>query len=554
MANGVHREYKRRFPNIEGTGSIHMTVVNQEEKIRAARELREHMLADRYRPGYHFTVPEDIGQPGDPNGAFFANGRYHLMYLYNRRGMPGWRGNGFCWGHVSSSDLVHWRHHPDALLPGDGDGGCFSGGAFVDDDGTAYLTYWRLPLSADGAEGTGIGIARSRDRHYDSWEKLRVPSLDGTEFGIRETVGDDGEPLYQCNADPSNIWKKDGDYYMEAGNVPILNKLGRKPNSPAKYRGDWVDLYRSNDLKRWEYLHRFYQRNTGNVWTQESEDDMCPSFLPLPFGRDGGGMSGKFLQLFISHNMGCQYYIGEYDTRGDRFIPEIHGRMTWADNTFFAPEALIDDKGRQVMWAWLIDNPHSSVERDIEDGWSGVYGLPRLLWLGGDGTLRMAPPPELQVLRYNEKSFGDVTLESAGERPLTVANGESCEIRLTVDIGSAREAGLFVRSSPDGEERTVLSYDKQENSLVFDSTKSGRMGRRVRERAPLELAEGETLQLSVFIDKSVVEVYANDRQAITRRVYPGRQDSDRVKVFCRGGGRAEFSAIRAWEMMPSNAW
>jgi len=88
-----------------------------DEMIQHARQLRERFLADVYRPGYHFVVPEDLGIPGDPNGAFFANGRYHLMYLYNRRQV------GFCWGHVSSHDLIHWRHHPDAIGPGDGDEG-----------------------------------------------------------------------------------------------------------------------------------------------------------------------------------------------------------------------------------------------------------------------------------------------------------------------------------------------------------------------------------------------------------------------------------------------
>ena len=48
-----------------------------------ARKYREWLLSDLYRPGYHFTVPDGDGRPGDPNGAFFADGRYHLMYLYN---------------------------------------------------------------------------------------------------------------------------------------------------------------------------------------------------------------------------------------------------------------------------------------------------------------------------------------------------------------------------------------------------------------------------------------------------------------------------------------
>jgi hypothetical protein len=46
------------------------------------------------------------------NGAFYHNGRYHLMYLYNRNG------SGFCWGHVSSTVLIHWRHHPDEIRVG----------------------------------------------------------------------------------------------------------------------------------------------------------------------------------------------------------------------------------------------------------------------------------------------------------------------------------------------------------------------------------------------------------------------------------------------------
>ena len=186
-----------------------MTTSTHVVKMQASRELREQLLRDKHRPGYHFAIPEDIGRPGDPNGAFYANGRYHLMYLYDRRGVHAWGDRGFCWGHISSHDLVHWRHHPDAIAPGDGDGGCFSGGAFVDDDGTAYISYWRLPLG-EGAEGSGIGIARSRDRHYARWEKLEMPSLDGTDWGILERRDEAGNPMFLCNADPSNIWKKDG--------------------------------------------------------------------------------------------------------------------------------------------------------------------------------------------------------------------------------------------------------------------------------------------------------------------------------------------------------
>jgi len=504
--------------------------------VQSTRLLRERLLADPYRPGYHFCVPEDIGRPGDANGCFFARGRYHLMYLYNRNGV------GFCCGHLSSQDLVHWRHHPDGIGPGDGDEGCFSGGGFLDDDGTAYLSYWML------WGDKGIGLAKSHDAHYDRWQKLEAnPVVKSTEWGITEVEDADGNPLIYGSADPSNIWRKDGKYYLLTGNLPVLNKVGRKPDAPPEQQGDRLYLFESEDLATWKYRGVFYERNPE--WTAPDEDNMCPSFLPLPSSPGGGAPSGKHLLLFISHNRGCQYYVGDYDTASDRFIPTGHGRMTWVDNTYFAPEALVDDRGRQIMWAWLTDNPGGEPEK----GWSGVFGLPRSLWLAEDGTLGMRPVEELAMLRSGEQSWNDVTLADGETKPLDGVVGDSCELELTIHPATARQGGVKVRASPGGEEETRLYYDAAARKLVFDATRSGVDGRRVVEQAPLELNDGEPLALRVFVDKSVVEVYANDRQAICRRVYPGRDDSLGVVLFAHGG-RAEFSRVKAWEMMPSNPY
>ena len=505
-----------------------------DEAVRSARLLRERFLADPYRPTYHFCVPEDMGMPGDPNGAFYHNGRYHLMYLYNRNG------SGFCWGHISSGDLVHWRHHPDAIGPGNGDEGCFSGGAFVDDDGAAYLSYWMLW----GAKG--IGLAKSRGPNFDSWTKLEAnPVIKSTEWGITEAKDPNGKTFLYGSADPSNIWKKDGRYYMLTGSLLVLNKIGRALNAPVSEQGDRLYLSVSDNLKDWKYLHVFYQRNAE--WTDRSEDNMCPSFLPLPSRPAGGPPSGKHLLLFISHNKGCQYYVGNY--RDDHFTPDNHGRMTWVDNTYFAPEALVDGQGRQIMWAWLLDNPSAEKEK----GWSGVYGLPRSLWLGADGTLRMRPVKELEVLRYHEKAWKGLRLADGETKALDGVTGDSCELELEIKVGTAQCCGLKVRASTSGAEETLLYYDADKKELVFDSTRSGGEGRKVVERAPFTLKPGEPLKLRVFVDKSVVEIYANERQAIGRRVYPTRTDSLGVVLFAKGGG-AQFKTAKAWDMMPSNPY
>jgi beta-fructofuranosidase len=508
-----------------------------EAVVQSTRLLREKLLEDPYRPGYHFCVPEDNGRPGDSNGCFYANGRYHLMYLYQRSGV------GFSWGHISSNNLVHWRHHPDAIAPGHGDEGCFSGGAFLDDDGTAYLSYWML------WGDKGIGIARSSDRHYDHWEKLAAnPVIKSTEWGITETTDENGNKLIYGSADPTNIWKQDGKYYILNGNLLVLNKYGRKPDAPAAMKGDRLYLLESEDLEDWQYKGSFYERNPA--WTEDSEDNMCPSFLPLPSSPDGGPASDKHLLLFISHNKGCQYYVGDYDTTNQRFIPNNHGRMTWVDNTYFAPEALVDDQGRQIMWAWLTDNPQD----EKAQGWSGVYGLPRSLWLGDDGTLRMRPVKELEMLRCAPLAWEDIELADGDTKVLRGVVGDSCELEVIVDPSStAQQVGAKVRASADGTEETLLYYDTQKKELVFDATQSGIQGRKQVERAPLDLKPGEALKLRVFVDRSVVEVYANDRQAICRRVYPGRVDSLGVLLFAKGGA-ASVPSVKAWEMMQSNPY
>lgn len=505
-----------------------------DEVVRSTRLLRERFLADPYRPGYHFCVPEDMGMPGDPNGAFYHDGRYHLMYLYNRNGV------GFSWGHISSKDLLHWRHHPDAIGPGNGDEGCFSGGAFVDDDGTAYLSYWMLW----GAKG--IGLATSREPDFDVWAKSEAnPVIQSTEWGVTEAKDENGKTIYYGSADPSNIWKKGGRYYMLTGSLLVLEKLGRKPDSPVEEQGDRLYLFESEDLKTWTYKHVFYERNPE--WTDRSEDNMCPSFLPLPSNAEGGPPSGKHLLLFISHNKGCQYYVGEY--RDDRFYPDNHGRMTWVDNTYFAPEALMDGRGRQIMWAWLLDNPPDEGQK----GWSGVYGLPRSLWLGADGTLRMAPVSELEALRDREQTWNDLTVTDGVPFRLEGVVGDSCELRLDIEGGNATRYGVKVRASSNGEEETRIYYDSDTKELVFDSTKGGTLGRPAVERVPFALGENEPLNLRVFVDKAVVEVFANERQAIGRRVYPTREDSTGMALFTEEG-EATFSSVTAWRMVATNPY
>ena len=73
------------------------------------------------------------------------------------------------------------------------------------------------------------------------------------------------------------------------------------------------------------------------------------------------------------------------------------------------------------------------------------------------------------------------------------------------------------------------------------------------QQAPFELADGERLKLRIFLDRSVLEVFANGRQCMTQRIYPTREDSLGVSVFAYGG-ETTLKSLDVWEMRTTNSW
>jgi beta-fructofuranosidase len=63
----------------------------------------------------------------------------------------------------------------------------------------------------------------------------------------------------------------------------------------------------------------------------------------------------------------------------------------------------------------------------------------------------------------------------------------------------------------------------------------------------LNLKPGELLRLNVFLDASVVEVFANGRACLTGRIYSSRNDSVGVNIFAKEG-RARLQRLDAFEM------
>ncbi|SDF70729.1 Glycosyl hydrolases family 32 N-terminal domain-containing protein [Fontibacillus panacisegetis] len=88
----------------------------------------------------------------------------------------------------------------------------------------------------------------------------------------------------------------------------------------------------------------------------------------------------------------------------------------------------------------------------------------------------------------------------------------------------------------DGEEETLLYYDLNQSMLLADRTKttlhSGEKCGGIQ-GGKLELLE-ENLKLHIYLDRSMVEAYANGLKSLTTRVYPSRLDATGLQIWGDG--------------------
>ena len=160
-------------------------------------------------------------------------------------------------------------------------------------------------------------------------------------------------------------------------------------------------------------------------------------------------MGDRHVFLFISHDLGTQYVIGEWID--ETFRPERHGMMNWSGGRFFAPETLLDDRGRRILWGWV---PEAQAHHCGEAaGWSGVMSLPRVLSLAADRSLRITPIEALQHLRTGLRSREQVQIPAGGEVALPEMAGNQQELQVVFAPAPAQVCGLKVCRSPDGRKR-----------------------------------------------------------------------------------------------------
>jgi beta-fructofuranosidase len=454
------------------------------------------------RPTYHVTAPANW--LNDPNGLVRWNGRFHVFYQYNPAGPFH---DTIHWGHATSEDLVRWRDEPVALSPspdGPDRDGCWSGCA-IDDDGTPTLLY----TGGDGRRQLPC-LAIADDDALRRWEKhpdnpvIEAPPAD---VDVLETEHWEAEFRDHC------VWR-------EAGRWQQIIGTGLVDRGGAALR------YSSEDLREWRYegpLLVGEWASDGTVWE-------CPELLDL----------GDRRLLHVSNCEDVVYFLGEL--RDGRFAVDRQGTLDHGD--FYAPQSLADGD-RHVTFGWLPEARDLDAQWDA--GWSGALSLPRVLSVGPDGDLRQRPAAEVERLR-TERLLDGATFElSAGERRRLDVAGRTLELDLEVRLRDAAAAELSVFESPDRAERTTLRYGR-DGELVVDRTAASDDSRVTADTQRMAVPpHDEPLSLRCFLDRSVLEVYANGRHCLTSRIYPTRDDSVGVSLAA-DDGRATVRDLSVWRL------
>ena len=118
------------------------------------------------------------------------------------------------------------------------------------------------------------------------------------------------------------------------------------------------------------------------------------------------------------------------------------------------------------------------------------------------------------------------------------------EIRLTIEPGDATRFGLKLFRSSGGEEETVITYDAERQQFVVDFERASEdenlsYGRDMRDHnsgvrqqiVPFPLERDARLDIDIFVDRSIIEMFVNSRACIVQRVYPTRDDSKGFSLF-----------------------
>lgn len=473
----------------------------------------------RYRPLFHHTPL--YGWMNDPNGMFYMDGVWHLYYQYNPYGSK-WQN--MTWGHSTSTDLVNWKHEPEAIRP-NGLGSVFSGSCVIDSANTAGF-------------GKNAVIALYTSAGTSQMQSLASSTDGGETFTVYPA-----NPVLTLESearDPNMFWNEDTGEW----NLVLAHALDHE-----------ILFFTSPDLKSWT-LQSAFGKGAGSqdgVWE-------CPDLFELPIE----GTDEKKWVLICNINPGgpfggsaIQYFIGDWD--GTTFIADT-------DGSGIIPTKWLDygkDNYALVTWSGAPDNRRTAI--GWMSNWQYAAEVPTMqyrsantlpreisLFRADDGQVYASSTPSPELLALRDKLIVNKPNVSLKKRSNTFmlpsGNDGVCEIVAELDAASA--ASVTITLSNKLGERVVMVYNHAEHTISFDRRNSGKVD--FSESfpavtvAPTFESNGK-MSLRIFIDRSSIEFFGNDgRSVMTNLVFPSEPYTN--ISFSAVGGKAKLKNLKIYSL------
>ena len=405
---------------------------------------------------FHLEMPK--GLVNDPNGLCYHQGKYQIFFQWNPFGCEHKHKH---WTYTQTTNFINYTKPQIALAPVDkfDKDGCYSGSARSKNN--------KLEI---------IYTANLKDEQNIRYPRqVLVKQDDDGEF-IKEKIIIDTVPKgYTTHFRDPYIFTKNNRSFIILGaqreNLTGCALIYEEIDENWIFKGE---------LKT-QLTDFGYMWECPNLFTIDDKDILvfCPQ-----------GLKAQKYQYQNLYQAG--YLIGQFNPDTLEFT---HGEFHEFDMgfDFYAPQVLVHEN-RHILIGWVGMPDKLQDYPTINDGWVHSLTLPRELILKND-KLYQRPISELNELNQN-------TTTKINTDKISLSTNKKLEISIPLkDISSWQGKLKF------NDEYILLTYDKNTSVFTIDRNQLKLGGKGIRQF--LVKAQDE-LNLSVYIDNSIIELYLQD--------------------------------------------
>ena len=405
---------------------------------------------------FHLEMPK--GLVNDPNGLCYHQGKYQIFFQWNPFGCEHKHKH---WTYTQTTDFINYTKPQIALAPVDkfDKDGCYSGSARSKNN--------KLEI---------IYTANLKDEQNIRYPRqVLVKQNDDGEF-IKEKIIIDTVPKgYTTHFRDPYIFTKNNRSFIILGaqreNLTGCALIYEEIDENWIFRGELKT--RLTDFG--------YMWECPNLFTIDDKDILvfCPQ-----------GLKAQKYQYQNLYQAG--YLIGQFNPDTLEFT---HGEFHEFDMgfDFYAPQVLVYEN-RHILIGWVGMPDKLQDYPTINDGWVHSLTLPRELILKND-KLYQRPISELNELNQN-------TTTKINTDKISLSANKKLEISIPLkDISNWQGKLKF------NDEYILLTYDKNNSIFTIDRSQLKLGGKGIRQ---FLVKTQDELNLSIYIDSSIIELYLQD--------------------------------------------